>query len=71
MFLNKNTNINNFLFFFFFSNGFPTIFFAPGNNKASPLTYNGERKVGDFVDYLKKNANKMTKKPKTEKSEEL
>jgi hypothetical protein len=56
------------LFFFFFlvifRNGFPTILYAPAGDKQNPQTYSGERKIKDFVDYLKKNSKKMTKKEK-------
>ena len=36
--------------------GFPTIYFFPGNNKSSPKKYDGSRDLDGFVDYLKKNA---------------
>jgi len=36
--------------------GFPTIFFAPANNKQNPVKYEGAREVKDFVQFLKKNA---------------
>jgi len=36
--------------------GYPTIFFAPANNKDAPLTFSGDRSVAGFRDYLKKNA---------------
>ncbi|CAF0748135.1 unnamed protein product [Brachionus calyciflorus] len=32
--------------------GFPTLYFAPKNNKNSPLKYEGGREVDDFVKYL-------------------
>jgi protein disulfide-isomerase A3 len=36
--------------------GFPTIFFAPKNNKQNPRKYEGGREVDDFVKYLAKEA---------------
>jgi len=36
--------------------GFPTIFFVPANNKQSPMKYEGNREVKDFVQFLKKHA---------------
>ncbi|KAK3729051.1 hypothetical protein RRG08_005424 [Elysia crispata] len=38
------------------ASGFPTIYFAPSNNKESPLKYEGGRDVDDFIDYLKDHA---------------
>lgn len=43
--------------------GFPTIYWAPKNNKKNPPKYNGGREVDDFVKYLKEHA---TNKLKTE-----
>jgi len=34
--------------------GFPTIYFAPKNNKNNPLKYEGGREVDDFIKYLAK-----------------
>ena len=36
--------------------GFPTLFFAPKNNKMSPKQYQGGREVNDFITYLAKEA---------------
>jgi protein disulfide isomerase family A protein 3 len=36
--------------------GFPTIYFAPKNNKQSPKQYQGGREVKDFIEYLAKEA---------------
>jgi protein disulfide-isomerase A1 len=36
--------------------GFPTLYFFPGNEKASPKKYEGGRDLDGFVEYLKKNA---------------
>ena len=36
--------------------GFPTIFFAPKNDKTNPRKYEGEREVDDFIKYLAKEA---------------
>ncbi|CAF0794506.1 unnamed protein product [Brachionus calyciflorus] len=36
--------------------GFPTIFFAPKNNKRNPLKYEGGREVDDFIKYLSRQA---------------
>eukprot|EP01060_Flectonema_neradi_P041647 TRINITY_DN994_c1_g5_i1.p1 TRINITY_DN994_c1_g5~~TRINITY_DN994_c1_g5_i1.p1 ORF type:complete len:494 (+),score=165.05 TRINITY_DN994_c1_g5_i1:67-1482(+) len=38
------------------ASGFPTIYFAPANNKESPLTYDSGRDVDSFVEYIKKHA---------------
>ncbi|GFO31601.1 protein disulfide-isomerase [Plakobranchus ocellatus] len=38
------------------ASGFPTIYFAPSNNKDSPLKYEGGRDIDDFEDYLKEHA---------------
>jgi len=43
------------------ASGYPTILFAPAGGKDSPISYSGERKVKDFVDFLKKNAKMMKK----------
>ncbi|VDP36652.1 unnamed protein product [Soboliphyme baturini] len=37
-------------------NGFPTIYFAPSGKKEKPISYSGERKVEDFINFLKQNA---------------
>jgi len=54
--------------------GYPTIFFAPANNKDKPMTYDGPREVKDFENYIKRNANlplskKSTAPPVTSKDE--
>lgn len=36
--------------------GFPTIYFAPKNNKENPRKYEGGREVNDFIKYLAKEA---------------
>ncbi|CAF0757481.1 unnamed protein product [Rotaria sp. Silwood1] len=36
--------------------GFPTIYFAPKNNKDNPRRYDGGREVDDFIKYLAKEA---------------
>jgi protein disulfide isomerase family A protein 3 len=36
--------------------GFPTIYFAPKNNKENPQKYEGGREVDDFIKYLAKEA---------------
>ena len=36
--------------------GFPTIYFAPANNKKSPVKYDGAREVEDFEKFLKEHA---------------
>merc|ERR1711998_716537 len=36
--------------------GFPTIIFFKGDDKASPVVYEGGRTKSDFIKYLKKNA---------------
>ena len=36
--------------------GFPTIYFAPKNNKKNPRKYEGGREVDDFIKYLAKEA---------------
>ncbi|XP_062572730.1 protein disulfide-isomerase A4-like, partial [Saccostrea cucullata] len=36
--------------------GFPTIYFAPSDNKDAPLKYSGGRTVDDFMKYLKEHA---------------
>lgn len=40
----------------FKAEGFPTIYFAPSNNKESPLKYGGGRTVDEFMKYLKEQA---------------
>lgn len=32
--------------------GFPTIFYAPKNNKSNPKKYEGGRELNDFIKYL-------------------
>jgi len=36
--------------------GYPTIFFAPKNDKTNPKKYEGPREVNDFIKYLAKEA---------------
>lgn len=36
--------------------GFPTIYFAPANNKENPLKYDGDRTLEGFTKYLKEKA---------------
>jgi len=36
--------------------GYPTIFYAPANNKNNPVAYSGGRELPAFKDFLKKNA---------------
>jgi len=36
--------------------GFPTMYWAPKDNKENPVKYQGGREVSDFVDYIKKHA---------------
>lgn len=36
--------------------GYPTILFAPANNKDHPIKYSGERQVDDFVKFIKQHA---------------
>lgn len=36
--------------------GYPTIYFSPKGNKASPKKYEGAREVADFLKFLKENA---------------
>merc|ERR1712054_74602 len=36
--------------------GFPTVIFFKGDDKASPVVYEGGRTKSDFIKYLKKNA---------------
>lgn len=38
------------------STGFPTIYFAPANNKKSPIKYEGERTLEAFEKFLKEQA---------------
>lgn len=40
----------------FKAEGFPTIYFAPSNNKDNPVKYSGGRTVDDFMKYLKEHA---------------
>lgn len=39
---------------------FPTLYWAPKNNKSSPKKYEGGREVPDFIKFIKKEA---TSKP--------
>jgi len=54
--------------------GYPTIYFRPatkaGGKLASPVTYEGNREVDDFVTYLKANAKTLKKKKKKAKKVE-
>jgi len=43
--------------------GFPTIYFAPMNNKDKPLKYSGARDVDSFVEYLQREATNTFKLP--------
>eukprot|EP01061_Rhynchopus_euleeides_P036030 TRINITY_DN606_c0_g2_i1.p2 TRINITY_DN606_c0_g2~~TRINITY_DN606_c0_g2_i1.p2 ORF type:complete len:520 (+),score=274.82 TRINITY_DN606_c0_g2_i1:102-1562(+) len=36
--------------------GFPTILFAPANDKANPIKYEGQRELEDMVDWIKQKA---------------
>lgn len=38
------------------SSGYPTIYFAPANNKDSPISYTGDRKLEDLVKFVKQHA---------------
>jgi len=49
--------------------GYPTIFYAPANNKDNPISYSGERTVKGFTDFLKEKA--TVKWPKNQKDGEL
>jgi len=46
--------------------GFPTIYFAPANDKKNPIKYEGERELDDFVKFLKEKATVSLKKAKEE-----
>jgi hypothetical protein len=47
--------------------GYPTIFFAPANNKDKPLNYDGQREVKDFENYIQRPASlPLEKKVKDE-----
>lgn len=37
--------------------GYPTVYFAPANNKDLPIKYEGNRNVDDLKKFLKENAN--------------
>ncbi|XP_054278319.1 protein disulfide-isomerase A3-like [Macrosteles quadrilineatus] len=55
--------------------GFPTLYWAPKDNKASPVRYEGGREVEDFIKYIAKSATSELKgydrkgKPKAQKTE--
>ncbi|XP_015754696.1 PREDICTED: protein disulfide-isomerase A3-like [Acropora digitifera] len=49
--------------FFKHYNRFPTIYFAPMNNKDKPLKYAGARDVDSFVEYLQREATNTFKLP--------
>ncbi|RDD46269.1 Protein disulfide-isomerase A3 [Trichoplax sp. H2] len=51
--------------------GFPTIYWAPANNKKSPARYEGGREVSDFVDYIKQRSTSTVKLGKKKKKSEL
>ena len=36
--------------------GFPTLYYVPASSKQSPIKYEGEREVKDFISFVKKNA---------------
>ena len=40
----------------FTAEGFPTIYFAPANNKKNPKKYEGQRELKDLISYLEENA---------------
>jgi len=42
--------------------GYPTIFFAPANNKNNPITYSGTREVKDMSKWIKENSSSWKKK---------
>jgi len=41
--------------------GFPSIFWVPAGKGTSPVKYEGERKIEDFEEYIKKHATKKSK----------
>lgn len=49
--------------------GFPTIYFYPGNNKSKPVQYSGERSTEALAKYVRENAS--TLKDKKEDKDEL
>lgn len=46
--------------------GFPTIYFAPANNKHNPVKYSGNRDRDDLIKFMKDNAVVSFKKSKDE-----
>jgi protein disulfide isomerase family A protein 3 len=38
------------------ASGYPTIWFAPANNKDKPIKYDGAREIEDFVNFIKREA---------------
>lgn len=46
------------------SSGYPTIYFAPANNKDSPISYKGDRKLDDLVKFVKQHASVALRKSK-------
>lgn len=46
------------------SSGYPTIYFAPANNKDSPISYTGDRKLDDLVRFVKQHATVALRKSK-------
>lgn len=52
--------------------GFPTMYWAPKDNKENPVKYQGGREVSDFVEYIKKHATDPVDLPvKKKKKSEL
>jgi len=51
--------------------GFPTIFFAPANNKQNPIQFQGNREVKDFIKFIKQNAHFPLDKSKLKAKDEL
>ena len=46
--------------------GFPTIYFAPANDKKSPIQYQGQRELDDLIKFVKEKATVSLKKAKEE-----
>jgi len=44
----------------FSASGYPTIYWAPHDQKASPVKYTGPHEVADFVKFIKKNSKLLT-----------
>lgn len=49
--------------------GFPTIYFAPGNGKEKPIKYEGNRELKDLEEFIRKHATKSFKAAQKEKEE--